>query len=184
MLSIHMNFDSAYRYVTNSVLTNEDYIGFIKWIIRRKVLKFNVCPTGFALAHTYYDVMLKLSNEFIKYWNTKIAAHTTNYSLEYLIDCKILKKYVFKDGKLYKYTGNTGLRCDRYEGAAMFTFKGNEVKFHVISESDNGEPNNEVLWLSDDLAQNVLKLILEILNYNYGREEERTAPTGKGRYYI
>lgn len=186
MLSIDMNFNSAFRYAI-TVPTNEDYTGFIKWIIRRKVLKFNLCPTGFALAHTYYDVMLKLSNEFIKYWNTKIAAHTTCCSLEHMIACKILRRYVFKDGKLYKYTGNAGLGYDRYEGAAMFTFKGKEVRFHVIPESDNDEPNNEVLWLSDALAQNVLKVILEILNYNYGREErgeEGAASTGKGRCYI
>lgn len=173
-------------YSTANVFTKEDFTGFIKWLLRRKVLKFTVCPTGFAIADPYYNIMLKLSNEFIKYWNTKISAHTTKQSLHSLIKAKILGRYLFHDGRLYECLNSSGRTYEEYEGATMFTFKGNDVKFHIEPEVSNDNVN-EVLWLSDNLAQEVLKSILEILNYNYGREERRekgVTSSCQGRYYL
>lgn len=173
-------------YNAAGVFTKEDFTGFIKWLLRRKVLKFTVCPTGFAIADPYYNIMLKLSNEFIKYWNTKISAHTTKQSLCSLVKARILMRYLFRDGRLYNYLDSSGRTYEEFEGTTMFTFKGNDVKFHIEPEVSN-DNENVVLWLSDSLAQEVLKSILEILNYNYGREERKekeVTPTCQGRYYL
>lgn len=175
-----------FRLAYPPIFTREDSIGFIKWLIERKALKFNLCDKGFALAHTYYDTMLRLSNEFLKYWNTKIMANTTHYHLDDLINTGVLYRYIFKDGILCRYSGVSGRDFSRYEGLPMFLFKGKTIKFHIINEVDPNEVNNEVLWLDESYAQNILRVILEILNYNYGREERREEVTssGEGRYYI
>lgn len=155
----------------------KDLHEFIKWLISRRVLKFSLTPTGVALAQSSYDLAIKISNEFLKYINIKISAKTVDYTIDDLVNSSVLRKLLIKDGKFYAVS----LISDDFstlEGTDLFTFKGETIKLHITEDTGNGE--NAVLLLGDAILQDICRIILEIINYHYGRENR----IDKGIYFI
>ena len=155
----------------------KDLHEFIKWLISRRVLKFSLTPTGVALAQSNYDLAIKISNEFLKYINIKISAKTVDYTIDDLVNSFVLRKLLIKDGKFYTVIPISD-DFSTLEGTDLFTFKGKTIKLHITEDTGNGE--NVVLLLGDAILQDICRIILEIINYHYGRENR----IDKGIYFI
>jgi hypothetical protein len=171
MLSYNRPFDGTTSFSV------KDFHEFIKWLIPRKVLKFSLTPTGVALAQSNYDLAIKISNEFLKYVNIKIHAKTAPYTIDDLVDSHVLRKLLIKDGKFYVITPISD-DFSALEGTNLFTFKGKTIKLHITEDVRDTE--NVVLLLGDAILQDVCRIILEIINYHYGRENR----IDKGIYFI
>ena len=154
------------------IFPKEDMKDFVRHLIRSKKLKFNFIRGSYGLAMSYLDYRILISNEFIKWYNLRYNLGTSTASYNDLIGREILKECIINNGKI-QYLRNNARRYGRdyysYEGANVCTFKGNPVNIHIVDSST--DTINKTVLVNADIAEEIAKAVLTIVNYKYGREE-------------
>lgn len=148
---------------------------FCLYFLAQKKLRYNYVHGSFGLAMSYTNYMVTLSNEFINWYNQESAkGNMPDYDLSWFLIHKVLFKGIISDNKIYA-DEDSQVVADyaRYVGREVCTFKGKKVTV-TISDFEIDKDNNKVILLNEHIAARLLTLILQIINYKYGKEERRT----------
>lgn len=156
-----------------STFTKNNMKDFVVYLIEKGKLRFNFINGSYGLAMSYIDYMILISNEFIEWYNHSFNQHIVFSSYAQLISSEILKECIIDNGKILYFAGNAASNRDylSYEGRGVCMFKGEPVNIHIVNDIRSFE--NKVVLINHDIAMTIAQAILEIVNYKYGREEER-----------
>ena len=164
---------------------------FIIYYLHKGHLAVNYQNGMFKVGMSYFDYIVDISNSFIEYFNT----HFNDALLaKKCFDCGILYRCVAANDKFYNLRSRNGLPdVSSYEGRKICTFKGMDVKLHILNTPEEEEVT-ETIILYHGLAMYILNNILKIINYRYTNEYTRQhcqdstaalpATTGQRVYYI
>lgn len=151
---------------------------FIKHLIESKKLKFNFINGSYGFAMSYINFRILISNEFISWYNLKFNEGKLSISYRTLISEGIITEIIIDDNKIYDIrNGRTRRNYSDFEGKLVCTFKGNPITVHIIEDTTECNLNKSTL-LGARVVDHIAKVILEVVNYKYGREEERGEEVG------
>lgn len=182
-------------YPTNSpnfigVLNKEKVMEFIKYYLSNGHLSVSYRQGEYQPSLPYYDYIIDVSNCFIDFYNEKLSSITRN--LERMYNMGLLNE-VYISNRMFLTKGNRSLSPNSmvrmYEGKSVLTFKGKEIKVHIIIDNTDEVPASTVV--SQNFAMYVLYSILRTINYRYKNgknriknREEGTAPTQERIIYL
>ena len=174
---------SMYRkeYVPN---VDIDFKGFINYFVGLKNMKFAYSNGAYTLGESPVNFWVRVSNEFIKWYNYQYSIGAITYTLDELIDRGILVQMYVAGGKAYTVaTNNRVASLGNSEGQVVLTFKG--VDRHLtITGNNSNSTNNSSLLVSMNLCDYIISTILKLINCNYGREEKGETKAGKKCQYV
>lgn len=146
---------------------------FVPHFIKQGKLKFNYANGSYSIGMSFIEYMLVISNEFIKWYNKKFNNGEVMYSFDNLKSQGVLKEGIIANNKIYY-----GHLCRdvntyaAYNGEGMCTFKGVDVLINIIDINEVKEDNKSII-LNTNLALYILSKILRVINYRYGKAEQR-----------
>lgn len=176
-VSFSMN-PASFNY--NSLFSIRDMKDFVRYLVERKKLKFNFVNGSFGLAMSYLDYRILVSNEFIRWFNRRFNNRATFTTFPQLMSMRILRRCVIDKGKIWYLVNKSSIHRNYhdYEGTLVCTFKGSPITIHIVDEEPDSN-DNSIILICPELAEVIAGAILKVLNYKYGREEERE-DTGVG----
>lgn len=149
---------------------------FLPYVIQRRPLSFGFTDK-FIVADSPYNIVVKLSNMFIEWYNNLPALEQGTIKEDMLNDdilivCKvnnetiIRKKIVQHDYSDYR----------RRIGTRLWTFKGNPVRLNITNIPANNIPaikmdDNCSILLHPNVVMYLVNRMLRIINYRYGSTE-------------
>lgn len=169
----------------NGLLTLPQIARFIKYVVDNNVLKFTYVSGKYRLAMSSTNVLISLSNAFIKWYNRQFALNRVTASFNDLTIKNILVKCKFISGGLWVAHGSSSGFTDyaRYTGRKICTFKGRDI---CISFSDipsnNEDTNQNTTILNIKIVSYIVTKILNVINFRYGDSTEN--PDEKGVYFL
>lgn len=146
---------------------------FVSYFIRQGKLKFNYANGSYSIGMSFTEYMLVISNEFIDWYNKKFNNKELRYTFNTLKGNSVLKEGIIANNKIY-YENS---RCDvnsyaAYNGKRMCTFKGTDVLINIVGPKEVEEDNKSII-LNTNIALYILSKILRVINYRYGKAEQR-----------
>lgn len=163
-----INYD--YNIVTPvnfSWLLEVDIKEFIKYILKKKILKFNYSKGCFSIALDPNKYLIIISNLFIEWYIDLYAKGVYYKSYNEILNSQILKKVAYKDNKFY-YTKKDTINIEEllhYVGTPIIKFKGIIHTLKITNVVDTKE--GTVTVLNPQLLSYITSKILKIVNYVY-----------------
>ena len=155
---------------------------FVEYYIRNNNLKFNFVNGNYSIGMPFKDYILDISNSFINWYNN-LRGPSVNFSLQTLINENLLIKVIIEGIDIQKVIHDnipTNPSYSTYQDSYVCTFKGNRITLNI---KDTNVEGNYSYILNIQLALYILRLILLIINYNYGKNAE-TNRTDRKIYYL
>lgn len=164
------------------VVNHLDYYGdgiedlikdFASYFIKQGKLKFNYANGSYSIGMSFTEYMLVISNEFIDWYNKRFNNKEVTYSFDSLKRNKVLKEGIIANNKIYYE--NTRHSVNSYavhNGKRMCTFKGVDVLINIVDINEVKEDNKSII-LNTNIALYILSRILRVINYRYGKAEQR-----------
>ena len=146
---------------------------FVSHFIRQGKLRFNYVDGSYSIGMSFTEYMLVISNEFIDWYNKRFNNKESKYTFTTLKRCGLLKECIVANNRIYY--GDSTDRINSYaayNGKKMCTFKGEDVLIHIIDINEVKESNKSVI-LNVNIALCILSKILRVINYKYGKAEQR-----------
>lgn len=161
-----------------------DVKGFINYFVGLKNMKFAYSNGAYTLGESSVNFWIRVSNEFIKWYNYQYSIGAVTYTLDGLISMGMLVQMYVVDGKAYARETNNNMvaRLGNSEGQVVLTFKG--VDRNLTITGNRGNANNSSLLIGISLCDYIISTILKLVNCNYGREEKGETEAGKKCQYI
>ena len=135
---------------------------------------------------SYLETALKMSNLFIDWINEQNAKGEISVGLSDLLDKNILRQSVIRNNRIVTFIKKRSSRRDfsGYEGEAMFSFKGEQVRFHLMDplEGSGSILPGTLKLLSPTLIYTIVNAIETQVNLIYGRNTE-TPGEANGCFY-
>ena len=152
----------------------EDLIkDFASYFIRQGKLKFNYANGSYSIGMSFTEYMLVISNEFIDWYNKRFNNKEVTYSFDYLKRKRVLKEGIIANNKIYYENTNRSVNSYAvYNGKRMCTFKGEDVLINIVDLNEVKEDNKSII-LNTNIALYILSRILCVINYRYGKAEQR-----------
>ena len=177
--TLNMRTDKCVFTVTNRL----DYYGingirnlikdFTLHFINQKKLKFNYANGSYSIGMSFIEYMIIISNEFIDWYNKKFNNKEVIYSFNKLKRECVLKEVFIANNKIYYEDSRRNVNLyTPYNGKKMCTFKGAEVLIN-ITDLNEVEKDNKSIILNTNIALYILSKILCVINYRYGKPEQR-----------
>lgn len=164
------------------VVNHPDYYGsdvedlirdFVPYFIKQSKLKFNYDNGSYSIGMSFTEYMLVISNEFIKWYNKKFNDGEGDYTFEDLKSKYVLKECIIANNRIYYENSRRNVEVyTAYNGRKMCTFKGADVLIRIV-DLDGVKENNKSIILSTNIALYILSKILRVINYRYGKSEQR-----------
>lgn len=174
----------------NSISTEEEMktynliADFTRYLLKEGGLPMEFSNGNYSVGMSYIDCTIYLSNKFIKWYNREDNPYRRILSSEFLVTHGILGKHLIKNGKLYiSLTANEAEGVRQYEGNRICTFKGTPVLRHIFIQGVPSEDNLPLL-LCNKIVRNIVKAIVKVVNYRYGREREEQSESGGQTIYL
>lgn len=147
---------------------------FVKYCAARDIFKFKFIKGQYQIGESTTAIIIKLSNEFLKFLNEYRQRVAYIPSLSTLLNKGVLKKCVVSNGRIYRVNDD---RRDissalRVNGKALFKFKGEWVKLKILVDVDADSHENNSLLLSKGYCERIITEILNIINYRYGKKQK------------
>ena len=145
---------------------------FTLHFINQRKLKFNYANGSYSIGMSFIEYMLVISNEFIDWYNKKFNNKEVIYSFSSLKRESVLREVIIANNKIYYENScrNVNLYTG-YNGKRICTFKGEDVLINIVDL--NEMENNKSIILNINIALYILSKILCIINYRYGKPEQR-----------
>ena len=162
-----------------------DVKGFINYFVGLKNMKFAYSNGAYTLGESSVNFWIRVSNEFIKWYNYQYSIGAVTYTLDGLISMRMLVQMYVVDGKAYTRETNNNNRVAQLgnsEGQVVLTFKG--VDRNLTITGNRGNANNSSLLIGINLCDYIISTILKLVNCNYGREEKGETEAGKKCQYF
>lgn len=159
---------------------------FITHLIHSKKLKYSYGSKSYSIGMSFIEFMITISNEFIEWYNKEFNKKTYTYTLDRLLSTKVLRKCIVSENRLFFDNNHNSIESfGAYIGKKMCTFKGQDVLIS-ITDLNNIDEDNKSIVLNPKIALYLLTRILNVLNYRYGKSEQRdqedTGTSEKVRY--
>lgn len=145
--------------------------GFIPYIISSRKLKFNYCNGIFNIAMDYFDYHLTISNLFIEWFNDYYNNVDNSITLNTLRENEIIIPVNISGRKIYKHKNSVRVELNSVENTKILTFKGKDILLEIDYDNIHLEEASHVL--NKLLSNKILRIILMIINYKYGRKENK-----------
>ena len=146
---------------------------FVSYFIRQGKLKFNYANGSYSIGMSFTEYILLISNEFIDWYNKKFNNKEVTYSFDSLKSHKVLKEGIIANNKIYYENTYCNVNSyAAYNGKKMCTFKGVDVLINIVDLNEVKEDNKSII-LNTDIALYILSRILRVINYRYGKAEQR-----------
>lgn len=164
------------------VINHLDYYGggikemikdFVSYFIRQGKLKFNYANGSYSIGMSFTEYMLVISNEFIDWYNKKFNNKELRYTFNTLKGNSVLKEGIIANNKIYYENSRCNVNSyAAYNGKRMCTFKGTDVLINIVGPKEVKEDNKSII-LNTNIALYILSKILRVINYRYGKAEQR-----------
>ena len=164
------------------VVNHLDYYGdgikdlikdFASYFIRQGKLKFNYANGSYSIGMSFTEYMLVISNEFIDWYNKRFNNKEVTYSFDNLKRNNVLKEGIVANNKIYYENTRRSVNLYAiYNGKRMCTFKGVDVLINIVDINEVKEDNKSII-LNTNIALYILSRILRVINYRYGKAEQR-----------
>lgn len=146
---------------------------FLPSVISDMPFGFNYTNGCYGIAMSPDDIMVTLSNLFIKVYNS--TPKERQIPVELLSNNGILFKGIKKDNRIYRYVEDEqSYDLSSINGMHLLTFKGNPVTLNITDIMGQEEDNTSV-FLEIDIVKYVVNKILYIINSKYGKPEDSTS---------
>lgn len=162
---------------------------FIKYYIEHCNLSFSYKNDVYVLGTPIYDVIIDMSNLFVKWYN---SLEVKPISKNRLFRSNILNELTVANRKFYQQRNNsTSFNTSDYEGMHLFNFKGASIDLHIERNTEDISEENTVTLLSIHIIEFIINSILKVINYRYEngyakklRGDTETSSTYKDVYYL
>ena len=164
------------------VVNHLDYYGggiegmikdFVSYFIKQGKLKFNYANGSYSIGMSFTEYMLVISNEFIDWYNKKFNSKELKYTFDTLKRDGVLKEGIIANNKIYYENSRRNVNSyAAYNGKRMCTFKGTDVLINIVDLNEVKEDNKSII-LNTNIALYILSKILRVINYRYGKAEQR-----------
>ena len=146
---------------------------FVSYFIKQGKLKFNYANGSYSIGMSFTEYMLVISNEFIDWYNKKFNNKELGYTFNTLKRNYILKECIIANNRIYYKNSNRNVNSyAAYNGKRMCTFKGEDVLINIVDLNEVKEDNKSII-LNTNIALYILSRILRVINYRYGKAEQR-----------
>lgn len=158
-------------YFSMSVFEKEDWQDFIREVITARKLKFAYANGAYVMGNSLAEATVIISDIFIKWFNRR---HTDflAVNLGKLLERGVLSKGIYQGGVIYGTGGDANRDFASYIGTKVLTFKGRDI---LLSIDGFSEADNFSHFLKAHIINFITTIILQVLNYRYGRETAKTA---------
>lgn len=166
-ISLNLNeVHGAFGYSSSYYLNTNDLQEFVEYLIRNKVFKFKWSHKKWYYAHSDEDLIILISNHFLKW----IKTYNNSAYLDSSINVKrtFFNQTISIDNRLFSesYTTHTP-DITNYQNKDMFIFKGEMQKLHIDDPKNN---NIGFIWtLKLEYIRCILSYLLKIINICYGK---------------
>ena len=164
------------------VINQLDYYGdgieemikdFVSYFIKQGKLKFNYANGSYSIGMSLTEYILVISNEFIDWYNKKFNNKELRYTFDTLKRKGVLKEGIIANNKIYYENSRCNVNSyAAYNGKRMCTFKGVDVLINIVDRNEVKEDNKSII-LNTNIALYILSKILRVINYRYGKAEQR-----------
>lgn len=164
------------------VINHLDYYGsgiegmikdFVSYFIKQGKLKFNYANGSYSIGMSFTEYMLVISNEFIDWYNKKFNNKELKYTFDIFKGNGVLKEGIIANNKIYYENSRRNVNSyAAYNGKRMCTFKGTDVLINIVGLNEVKEGNKSII-LNTNIALYILSKILRVINYRYGKAEQR-----------
>ena len=145
---------------------------FTLHFINQGKLKFNYANGSYSIGMSFIEYMLVISNEFIDWYNKKFNNKEVTYSFNSLKRESVLNEVIIANNKIYYENSRHNINLyTAYNGKKMCTFKGADVLINIADLNEVN--NNKSIILNTNIALYILSKILRVINYRYGKTEQR-----------
>lgn len=146
---------------------------FVSYFIKQGKLKFNYANGSYSIGMSFTEYMLVISNEFIDWYNKRFNNKEVTYSFDRLKSNNVLKEGIIANNKIYYENTRRSVNSYAvYNGKRMCTFKGVDVLINIVDINEVKEDNKSII-LNTNIALYILSKILRVINYRYGKAEQR-----------
>ena len=146
---------------------------FVPYFIKQGKLKFNYANGSYSIGMSFTEYILVISNEFIDWYNKKYNNKEWKYTFSTLKRSDVLKEGIIANNKIYYENSRRNVNsCAAYNGQRMCTFKGKDVLINIVDINEVKEDNKSII-LNTNIALYILSKILRVINYRYGKAEQR-----------
>ena len=146
---------------------------FTLHFINQRKLKFNYANGSYSIGMSFIEYMLVISNEFINWYNKRFNDKKVIYSFNRLKRESVLNEVFIANNKIYYEDSRRNVNLyTNYNGKRMCTFKGADVLIN-IADLNEGKKDNKSIILNTNIALYILSKILRVINYRYGKPEQR-----------
>ena len=146
---------------------------FVSYFIKQGKLKFNYANGSYSIGMSFIEYMLVISNEFIDWYNKKFNNKELRYTFGTLKNKAVLKEGIIANNKIYYEDSRRDVNSyAAYNGKRMCTFKGTDVLINIVDINEVKEDNKSII-LNTSIALYILSRILRVINYRYGKAEQR-----------
>ena len=146
---------------------------FVSYFIKQGKLKFNYANGSYSIGMSFTEYILVISNEFIDWYNKKFNNKEWKYTFSTLKRSDVLKEGIIANNKIYYENSRRNINsCAAYNGQRMCTFKGKDVLINIVDINEVKEDNKSII-LNTNIALYILSKILRVINYRYGKAEQR-----------
>ena len=146
---------------------------FTLHFINQRKLKFNYANGSYSIGMSFTEYMLVISNEFIDWYNKKFNNKELRYTFDLLKRNYVLKECIIANNRIYYKNSSYNVNSyAAYNGKRMCTFKGEDVLINIVDLNEVKEDNKSII-LNTNIALYILSKILRVINYRYGKAEQR-----------
>lgn len=146
---------------------------FVSYFIKQGKLKFNYANGSYSIGMSFTEYILVISNEFIDWYNKKFNNKELRYTFNTLKRNNVLEESIIANNKIYYENSYHNVNSyAAYNGKRMCTFKGIDVLINIVNLKEVIEDNRSII-LNTNIALYILSKILRVINYRYGKSEQR-----------
>ena len=146
---------------------------FTLHFINQKKLKFNYANGSYSIGMSFIEYMIIISNEFIDWYNKKFNNKEVIYSFNRLKRESVLREVFITNNKIYYEDSRSNVNLyTSYNGKRICTFKGADVLINITDLNEVNKDNKSII-LNTNIALYILSKILYVINYRYGKPEQR-----------
>lgn len=157
---------------------------FTRYLLKNGGIPVEFANGTYSIGMSYLECTVYISNKFIEWFNREDNPYRRIFTLQSLLDVRILSYYFVEDGSLFLIEAlEQSFNASLYEGNKICTFKGKEIFRHIIIGQKQTEPSHP-LFLRHTIVQSLVGTIIKVVNYKYGRTENTHSESGGKTLYL
>lgn len=147
---------------------------FVRYFINKKKLKFNYANSSYSIGMSLPEYIILISNEFISWYNNLFNKGEVTATFGDLKRNWIIRECIIDNGKIYYESDRNNVEAYLDDiGKKVCIFKGKEITVDITDIAEIRNENKSII-LNVKTALYILNIILNVLNYRYGRETDTT----------